>query len=45
MRMLPWLRSRYCWLLPWCTRWCDGVLSTSSPAPIDRIASVWIQYW
>ena len=32
MRMLPWLRSMYSALLPWWTRWCDGVLSTSSAA-------------
>ena len=45
MRMLPWLRSRYWRLLPWWTRWCDGVLNTSSTGPSFRIVSVWIQYW
>ena len=45
MRMLPWLRSMYSWLMPWCTRWCDGVFRTSSSGPSVRIVSVWIQYW
>jgi hypothetical protein len=45
IRIPPWLRSRYRWLLPWCTRWCDGVLSTRLERPERRITSVWIQYW
>ncbi|RKE66875.1 fatty-acyl-CoA synthase [Dietzia kunjamensis] len=50
MRMMPWLRSRYRRLLPWCTRWCEGESSTFSSGPtyselaarVDRVATAWL---
>ena len=32
-------------VVPWCTRWCDGVLNTYSKGPSRSIVSVWIQNW
>ena len=41
----PWLRSMYCGLRAWCTRWCDGVLRTHSSGPSRPTSRVWIQNW
>jgi hypothetical protein len=46
MRIPAWLRSRYCALEPWWTRWCEGVLNTASnQRGRRRTFSVWIQNW
>ena len=33
-------RSRYAGSTPWCTRWCDGVLSTHSSGPMRSMSRV-----